>query len=84
MNYGLFRCIISIMETKEFSLNGIMYLAIKHNVQKYAIVEKENNRPVSNMKDIAREYLKRYGINISTDANVINTYSSIKLVMEHC
>ena len=55
MNYGLFRCIISIMETKEFSLNGIMYLAIKHNVQKYALVEKENNRPVSNMKDIARE-----------------------------
>lgn len=68
MNYGLFRCIISIMETKEFSLNGIMYLAIKHNVQKYAIVEKENNRPVSNMKDIAREYLKRYEINISTEA----------------
>lgn len=56
------------METKEFSLNGIMYLAIKHNVQKYAIVEKENNRPVSNMKDIAREYLKRYEINISTEA----------------
>lgn len=75
MNYGLLRCIISIMETKEFSLNGIMYLAIKYNAQKYAIVEKENNRPVSNMKDIAREYLKRYGINISTDANVINTYS---------
>ena len=68
MNYGLFRCIISIMETKEFSLNGIMYLAIKHNVQKYEIVEKENNRPVSNMKDIAREYLKRYEINISTEA----------------
>ena len=68
MNYGLFRCIISIMETKEFSLNGIMYLAIKHNVQKYAIVEKENNRPVSNMKDIAREYMKRYEINISTEA----------------
>ena len=68
MNYGLFRCIISIMETKEFSLNGIMYLAIKHNVQKYASVEKENNRPVSNMKDIAREYLKRYEINISTEA----------------
>ena len=68
MNCGLFRCIISIMETKEFSLNGIMYLAIKHNVQKYAIVEKENNRPVSNMKDIAREYLKRYEINISTEA----------------
>ena len=68
MSYGLFRCIISIMETKEFSLNGIMYLAIKHNVQKYAIVEKENNRPVSNMKDIAREYLKRYEINISTEA----------------
>ena len=68
MNYGLFRCIISIMETKEFSLNGIVYLAIKHNAQKYAIVEKENNRPVSNMKDIAREYLKRYGINISTEA----------------
>lgn len=68
MNYGLFRCIISIMETKEFSLNGIMYLAIKHNVQKYAIVEKENNRPVSNMKDIAREYWKRYEINISTEA----------------
>ena len=37
-----------------------------------------------NPKDIAKEYLKRYGINISTDANVINTYSSIKLVMEHC
>lgn len=36
------------------------------------------------MKDIAREYLKEYGIEISTDANVINTYSSIKLVMEHC
>ena len=70
MNYGLLRCIISIMETKEFSLNGIMYLAIKYNAQKYAIVEKENNRPVSNMnmKDIAREYLKRYGINISTEA----------------
>ena len=68
MNYGLLRCLISIMETKEFSLNGIMYLAIKHNVQKYAIVEKENNRPVSNMKDIAREYLKRYEINISTEA----------------
>lgn len=84
MNYGLLRCIISIMETKEFSLNGIKYLAIKYNDRKYAIVEKENNRPVSNMKDIAREYLKRYGINISTDANVINTYSSIKLVMEHC
>ena len=28
--------------------------------------------------------LLKNGINISTDANVINTYSSIKLVMEHC
>lgn len=41
MNYGLLRCIISIMETKEFSLNGIKYLAIKYNARKYAIVEKK-------------------------------------------
>ena len=72
------------IEVYNFYYGNIKYLAIKYNARKYAIVEKEKNRPVSNMKDIAREYLKEYGIEISTDANVINTYSSIKLVMEHC
>ena len=72
------------MDKKEFTLNGVKYIAIKYNSQKYAIVEKENNRPVSNMKDIAREYLKSFGINVSTDPNLMNTYSSIKLVMGHC
>lgn len=72
------------MESKEFSLNGKKYLAIKFNSRKYSIVMKDTNIPVPNMKQIAREYLKNYGIDISTDANVINTYSSIKIVMEHC
>lgn len=72
------------METKEFTLNDKQYLAIKYSSKKYGIVSKVDNKPVPNMKEIAREYLKKFGIDVSTDANVMNTYSSIKLVMEHC
>lgn len=72
------------MVSKEFKVHGKSYIAVKYNSNRYGVLDKDTNLPVSNMKGIAREYLTKFNIPVSTDPKIINTYRAIKLLMEHC
>ena len=60
---------MEIKKTKEFEYNGKKYIAriFKNNYGE--ILYKENMTRPENMKDIIRQYLRKYNIEISTDAN---------------
>ncbi len=45
---------------------------------------KKTGESVENMKGIAREFLKQFNQDVSTDANIMNTYKAIDLLMSYC
>lgn len=75
---------MDIVEEKEFKLNGTVYIARKYKGTKRDIIYKESREVVKNIKGIARGYLKQFNENVSTDANVMNTYNAVNLLMKYC
>ena len=67
---------------EEFELHSIKYIARSNGKSYGEIVYAETGKKVENQKGLAREYLAPLGIKISTRADIINTYSSIKLLVE--
>jgi len=70
-------------KSKEFEHNGKKYIAriLRNNYGE--IIYKENMTRPENMKDIIRQYLKKYNIEISTDANIMTTHKAIKILMDY-
>lgn len=73
-----------IIEQKYFSLHQVDYIARKYKGQKRDIIYKESGELVENMKGIAREFLKQFNQDVPTDANIMNTYKAIDLLMSYC
>ena len=68
-----------IMKRIEFTLNNIEYIIQDVPGKSYKeILYKNTMRRVTNQKDVCRQY----GINVSTDANVMNTHQAIDLLVE--
>lgn len=73
-----------IIDQEDFLYNGVEYIArLYHpNGKSYVygeIVYKETGaRPYRKMRDIARQYLKPYGINIQTHANSNVTHIAVE------
>ena len=86
-NYCFGGFYMEIIEEKEFSLNGIEYIARTYrpdNNKIYSeIVFKSNGKRPNNMKNIAREYLRPLNIEISTDARIMVTHKAIKILMDN-
>jgi len=74
---------MEIKKEKEFEHNGIKYIAriLKNNYGE--IIYKKNMTRPENMKDIIRQYLKKYNIEISTDANKMTTHKAIKILLDY-
>ena len=77
-----------IIKEKQFSFNDMNYIArlYYHNTKTSLygeIVYKENNKRVDNIKGLAREFLKQYGISVPTDAKTMVTHNAVaKLVQK--
>jgi hypothetical protein len=74
------------METKiekEFKHNGIRYIARVFNNNYGEIIYKENMTRPKNMKDIIRQYLKKYNVEISTEANKMTTHGAVRMLLKY-
>ena len=77
-----------IIETEDFTFEGINYTARLYHPKgkKYIygeIVYKETEtRPYRKMRDIARRFLKQYGINIPTNAKSDVTHIAIQKLLQ--
>lgn len=76
-----------IIKEKDFFLNDENYIARLYfhkgkTIPYGEIVKKENNQRVGNMKGLAREFLKSYGIEVSTDARVMVTHSAVAKLIQ--
>lgn len=75
-----------IVKTKEFTYENKKYIARLYKLEGNnhvfgEIVLKDNIRQKLNMKNIAREYLHRFNVNIPTSSNV-NTHTAVKKLIE--
>jgi hypothetical protein len=67
------------MEPIEFTLNGVDYIIRQVAGRNYnEIVYARTNQRVKIEKDVCRQY----GIDVSTDTNVMNTHRAIKLLID--
>lgn len=76
-----------IIKEKEFVFKGNSYIARlylhENKTRIYGeIVHQENNQRVHNMKGLAREFLKPYGIIIPTDAQTMVTHNAVALLIK--
>lgn len=76
-----------IINEKDFTYNDVNYIArlykMRGKTSTYGeIVYAQNNERVENQKGLVREILKLDGIEISTNANKINTHQAIKILIE--
>ena len=74
---------MEIKKEKEFELYGIKYIARILANNHGEIVYKENKTRPKNMKDIIRQYMKKYNVEISTDANKISTHGAVRKLFEY-
>jgi hypothetical protein len=74
---------MQIKVEKEFEYNSIKYIARIFENNYGEIVYKENMTRPKNMKNIIRQYLKKYDIEISTDANVMTTHGAVRIIMNY-
>jgi hypothetical protein len=79
---------MEILEEVAFVHHGIEYLARTYwkedKPSVYGeIVYKETKERSRNMKGTVREYLRPFGIHISTSAYVINTHDAVKTLIQH-
>ena len=77
---------MEILKEREFLHGGKKYIARLYkedcnNQTRGAIFVKDNFMEKVNMKNIAREYLHRFGIKIPLTANV-NTHTAVKTLMD--
>jgi|GEM_PF-3433374 len=63
----------------DFSINGIEYRIQKKNKKIVEIVYKDTMRRVENEKEVCR----KYGLNVPTDARVMNTHQAINCLIKH-
>lgn len=79
---------MEIIKEKNFSLNGNQFIARlyrpnnKKSIYGEIVFKNGGNRP-ENMKDIVRQYLKPYNVEISTDANKMVTHRAVKILMDY-
>jgi len=74
---------MEIKKSKEFEYNGKKFIAriLRNNYGE--IIYKENMTRPDNMKDIIRQYLKKYNLEISTDANKMTTHRAVKILLNY-
>lgn len=75
---------MNISEKKDFILHDVAYVARKYVGRKRDIIYKATGETVENMKGVAREFLKQFNQTVPTEANDMNTYTAIDLLMEYC
>jgi hypothetical protein len=67
------------MDKIEFSIDGVEYVIQNVDGENYKeIVYKKTGQRVENEKDVCR----KYGIDVPTDANVMNTHQAIELLID--
>ncbi len=76
-----------VIKEKFFVFEGTKYIARlyshKNKQKPYGeIVFSENNQRVHNMKGLAREFLKQYGIAVPPDAKTMVTHDAIALLIQ--
>lgn len=76
-----------IVKEKQFVFKETKYIArlYYHNNKPSLygeVVYKKNNQRVNNMKNLAREFLSQYKINISKDAKIETTHSAVKKLIK--
>lgn len=76
-----------IIKEKDFVFNGIKYTARLYSHENKPmlygeIVYSDNNQRVHNMKGLARDFLKPYGINVPTDEKTIVTHNAVALLIK--
>ena len=78
-----------VIKEKEFSLNNIQYIARvfipEGKTTHYGEIVYKNNgqRPENKMKDIVRQYLMQFNVEISADSNVMTTHKAVRLLMRY-
>jgi len=74
---------MEIKKSKEFEYNGKKFIAriLRNNYGE--IIYKENMTRPDNMKDIIRQYLKKYNLEISTNANKMTTHRAVKILLDY-
>ena len=75
-----------IIEEREFVFGGEKLIARLYNRKGKGaiygeIVKSSNNERVENIKGVAREYLKKYKINIPMDAETVVTHNAVKMLI---
>lgn len=76
-----------IIKEKTFSLDGKNYIARLYNANGKSsiygeIVYQDNGKRPKNMKNVAREFLKQFNTEISTDARIETTHSAVKKLID--
>jgi len=78
---------MKIIEEKCFLFNDNLFIARLFKPKNKGIygeiVFKNNGKRSKNMKDIVRQYLLPYNIEISTDAKEMNTHMAVKILMKY-
>jgi hypothetical protein len=82
---------MKIIEEKEFTYMGDKFIARRYIPDenwdiplKYGeIVYKDNGKRPKSMKNIAKQYLRPFGIEISNDASVMNTHTAVGILIQH-
>ena len=70
-----------IRKKESFKLNGTLYVALLYSNGHGKIIEKDNPQRKINMKGIARQFLKKYNIDVPMDAKRMNAYAAIREVI---
>lgn len=76
-----------ILKEKEFIFNESRYIARLYyhdgkSIPYGEIVHYENNQRVHNMKGLARDFLKQYGILVPTDAKTMVTHNAVAKLIQ--
>jgi hypothetical protein len=76
-----------VIKEKFFVFEGTEYIARLYSHKNMPIpygeiVFSENNKRVHNMKGLAREFLKQYGIAVPNDAKTMVTHNTVALLIQ--
>ncbi|MCR4632210.1 MAG: hypothetical protein K5786_11325 [Treponema sp.] len=76
-----------VIKEKEFVFEGNHYIARLYTHENKPmiygeIVYREDNHRVHNMKGLARDFLKPYGIDVPTDAKKMVTHNTVALLIQ--
>lgn len=76
-----------VVKEKKFTFEGNHFIARLYSHENKPviygeIVYNENNQRVYNMKGLARDFLKPYGIDVPTDAKKMVTHNAVALLIQ--